>query len=83
MWRSFLFWLVFNVPLGPLAPHVFGWALGIRAQYLGHYPPDTDLRTIPIPCSVCGQLRHNVGGVYPCLNCAQSGDPKKDEEVQG
>ncbi len=26
--RYFLFWLVFNVPLGPLAPWVLGLALG-------------------------------------------------------
>ena len=26
--RGFLFWLIDNVPLGPLAPRVFGLAIG-------------------------------------------------------
>lgn len=26
--RRFLFWLIHNVPLGPLAPWVFGLAIG-------------------------------------------------------
>lgn len=26
-----LFWLVCNVPLGPLAPYMLAWALGSRA----------------------------------------------------
>jgi hypothetical protein len=30
--RRFLFWLVFNVRLGPLAPSVLGLALGRRAR---------------------------------------------------
>jgi len=28
MWRWFCMWLVDNVPLGPLAPHVFHMGLG-------------------------------------------------------
>ncbi len=30
--RKFLLWLVFNVPLGPLAPHVFGLAIGCKEK---------------------------------------------------
>jgi len=30
--RRILFWLVFNVRLGPLAPWVLGLALGSRAK---------------------------------------------------
>jgi hypothetical protein len=30
--RRFLFWLVFNVPLGPLAPWVMGLALGSKPR---------------------------------------------------
>lgn len=32
MLRRFLFWLLFNVNLGPLAPHVLAWAIGSKAQ---------------------------------------------------
>lgn len=28
----FLFWLLWHVPLGPLAPVVMGWALGRPAE---------------------------------------------------
>jgi len=30
--RKFLLWLVFNVPLGKLAPHALGLALGSKAK---------------------------------------------------
>jgi hypothetical protein len=30
--RRVLFWLVWNVPLGKLAPHILGFALGSKPQ---------------------------------------------------
>lgn len=30
--RAVLFWIVFNIPLGALAPHVLGLALGRRGR---------------------------------------------------
>ena len=30
--RGFLFWLVQNVPLGPLAPYILGLALGRKPR---------------------------------------------------
>jgi hypothetical protein len=36
MIRRFLFWLVWNVPLGPLAPWVMGLALGRKPREVKH-----------------------------------------------
>lgn len=30
--RKILFWIVWNVPLGRLAPIVLGWALGVKGE---------------------------------------------------
>lgn len=33
--NKFLLWLVFNVPLGRLAPYVLGWACGCKPVKVG------------------------------------------------
>ena len=33
--NKFLIWMVFNVPLGRLAPYVLGWACGCKGVKVG------------------------------------------------
>lgn len=43
--RRACFWAVWNLPLGPLAPHILGWALGSKARRVE--PGDmTDARVV-------------------------------------
>jgi hypothetical protein len=60
--RRLLFWLVFNVPLGPLGPWVLGVALGSKPQRRQPETPCPDgLLPAGATCPLCGGRRHHTG----------------------